>query len=116
VHSLLDWILKHDDGTKYGFLVVGTGMSQEENTQKGRVLLLHTKEDEQNQVHVRITKMIPFKSPVYALATYGETDLVVSTGKQLQVFRFNPVDRRSVNLSPHGFTIDDTMQKLTLLP
>lgn len=94
IYSLLDWTLKHENGNTYGFLVVGTTISLLPNILSGRVLLLHTRVDEHNNVLVKPSKIMNFKLPVYVIATYGETDLVVSTGKQLQIFRFSPVDKR----------------------
>ncbi|KAI9846584.1 MAG: hypothetical protein M1837_003825 [Sclerophora amabilis] len=104
IYELIDWICT--DGEKvYHFIVVGTGIIPQKDyvtsREGGRVILLRAVKSNKREVEARQKYSINFTNPVYAIAGYAPSSLVIATGNEICIRRLNIKEKRFEQVAAH---------------
>jgi hypothetical protein len=86
VYSMIEWTYVKDDGHKYHFIIVGTGIMEGPGRESGRRLFFKAGRSE-----LKLQKKSVYKDgPVRCLAMYDKNRLLTIFGTTLQVDDYNP--------------------------
>jgi hypothetical protein len=86
VYSMIEWTYVKDDGHKYHFIVIGTGIMEGPGRESGRRLFFKAGRSE-----LKLQKKSVYKDgPVRCLAMYDKNRLLTVVGMTLQVEDYNP--------------------------
>ncbi|KAF2089554.1 hypothetical protein K490DRAFT_63693 [Saccharata proteae CBS 121410] len=95
INSLIEWVLRIEDGKKYSLIVAGT---TEDEGRAGKVICFQQVLPPEGVMTLRLMKEMNFKSPVFSLASFRTKDLVVCAGKSVSVYSYSPTDLKLILL------------------
>ncbi|TKA62902.1 hypothetical protein B0A49_11170 [Cryomyces minteri] len=96
VYALAEWTYTNEQRKRYWQLVLGTGLAQIDGGQRGRLTFLQRRVDEQGRASLKIGKYLSFPTPVYAIAAYEATGLILTYSNYVSMFRFSVEERKWV--------------------
>ncbi|OJJ47720.1 hypothetical protein ASPZODRAFT_1759696 [Penicilliopsis zonata CBS 506.65] len=80
ITCLLEWTPRQGD-EKYHFIVICTSRKQQQDLPRGRVIFLQASRDPRtSRIECTVKHIHKFENPVYSIAPYGASTLMVATG------------------------------------
>ncbi|KAF2004601.1 hypothetical protein P154DRAFT_426022 [Amniculicola lignicola CBS 123094] len=100
VYSIVDWTFI-SKGKSYHFIIVGTGIRQDQDKETGRRLFLQVKDNV-----FKLKKDYSFDRPVRCLALFGDKQLVTIHGNTVSLEEYHYPDARWLKQCQHTLTSD----------
>ena len=96
VYSMVEWQFINQEGKRYSFIIVGTGVQTSPTSQSGRKLIFNTGK---HGTKLEQQKASMYSEPVYSIALWDNQTTISIVGKTLSVDRFSEPDGRYVMAS-----------------
>ncbi|KAF2154276.1 hypothetical protein K461DRAFT_292940 [Myriangium duriaei CBS 260.36] len=96
VYSLAEWTYRSAENKRYVFTLVGTGIESKTHGSgpHGRIHILQPTLRRRRVEGVVFANKLKFDHPVYALAMYSDTILIVGFGSNLSCYQYSPTNRK----------------------
>ncbi|PZD35183.1 MMS1-N domain containing protein [Pyrenophora tritici-repentis] len=91
VYSMVEWQFVNEEGKRYSFIIVGTGIQISSTSQSGRRLIFNTGK---HGSKLEQQKASTYSDPIYSIALWDNQTIISIIGKTLSIDRFSEPDGR----------------------
>jgi len=106
VYSLVEWQFINEEGKRYSFIIVGTGVQVSPTSQSGRRLIFNTGK---HGSKLEQQKASTYSEPIYSIALWDNQTTISIIGKTLSIDRFSEPDGRYAKVSFHSESFTDRL-------